>query len=284
MANTLSTQTYRDKVRSTMLEKALRRMLIAEKICQVDSSDSKRIENPYGSVPTASVGVITGTYSVADYTTTDDTLTVDSQVIVAEHVYDFESTLADFNLFASRAEEAAFAVANAIDNVVINRLTEDGTGAYSTAAGGFSSANTPVILSNIASQLAGYSESMNGMFLVVENTDLVGFTQWQIGTGFSFADAALNNGFLTSVMGIDIYVTRSGRFTDGTDGTNSWTNAGHRVAGIKNVATYASPRGVRFEEKAVSGKTGMEVVTHALLGFKLWETKKPLIIDITVTA
>jgi hypothetical protein len=60
------------------------------------------------------------------------------------------------------------------------------------------------------------------------------------------------------------------------------TNAGHRVFGVKNVATYASPRGIKVEEKGVSGKTGKEVVVYGYCGFKLWTTKASLVVDITL--
>ena len=48
-------------------------------------------------------------------------------------------------------------------------------------------------------------------------------------------------------------------------------------------ATYASPRGVTFEEKGVSGKTGKEVVTYGYIGFKLWATKIALVVNITLS-
>jgi hypothetical protein len=53
--------------------------------------------------------------------------------------------------------------------------------------------------------------------------------------------------------------------------------------GVKNVATYCAPRGVRFEEKAVSGLTGKEVVVYGYIGAKLWVPKQALIVDITLS-
>lgn len=284
MANTISTKTYRDKYRQATLDNLLRRALIAEAICEVDRSDAKTIQNPYGSTPTATVQAIAGTYSVAEYTTTDDTLTVADEVIVAEHVFDFETVLTKFDVFASRVEQQTFEVANKIDRFVLNNLCEDGTGTYSTPAGGFAAANINVIMSNLISKVAGYADAYKGLFLVIEDTEVPGFVQAQATNGFSFADMTLKNGWMSAYMGVDIYVTRSGTFADETLGTKTYTNAGHRVFGVKNVATYASPRGVRFEEKQVSGKTGMEVVTFGYIGFKLWATKAALVVDVTVSA
>jgi hypothetical protein len=282
MANTIANRVFRDKYRMAKLDALLRRALVAEAICDVDRTDNKRIQSPYGSTPTAVVQAIAGTYSVAEYQTTDDTLTVTDEVIVAEHIFDFEEVLTAFNVFSSRVDEQGFAVANKIDRFVLNNITEDATGSYSTPAGGFSSTNIPVIMSNIIGKVAGFADAYKGLFIVIENTEVPGFIQSQASSGFSFADAALKNGFMTSYMGVDIYVTRAGTFASETLGTTTYTNAGHRLAGVKGVATYASPRGVRFEEKAVSGKTGMEVVTYGYVGAKVWAPKAELLIDITI--
>lgn len=283
MPNTISSRSYRDKFKKATLEQALRNRLVAEAICEVDRTDNKRIQSPYGSQPTATVQAIAGTYSIDTFTTTDDTLTVTDEVIVAEHIFDFEDILTQFDLFASRTDETVYQVATKIDRFVLNNLCEDGTGSYTTPVGGFTTAsNINVIMSNLLSKVAGYAEVYKGLFLVIENTDMVGFAQAQATNGFNFADSALKNGFMNSYMGVDIYVVRTGTFASETLGTTTYTNDGHRVFGVKNVATYASPRGVRFEEKSVSGKTGMEVVTYGYIGFKLWTPKAGLIIDITL--
>jgi hypothetical protein len=281
--NTISTFTYRQKYFRTTLDELLKRALIAEKICNVDNSDVKRIENPYGSAPTASVTAINGTYSVSTYTTTDDTLTVDNEVKVSEHIFSFEEIMSNFDLYADRMKEMMFAVKDKIDYFVLNNLCEDATSAYTTATGGFSTvANINKIFADLSALVAGYTDMYKGTFLVLENTEVSGVQQAQATNGFNYADAVLKNGFMSNFQGVEIYVTRTGTFVDATIGTKTVTNAGHRVFGVKNVATYASPRGVQYDEKKVSGKTGMELLVVGLIGFKLWATKSALIVDITL--
>ena len=281
--NTISTKTYRDKYRMATLDKILRNALIAEKICLVDRTDAKTIQNPYGSQPTTQITSLTGTYRIDDYTTTDDTLTVAYEFKVAEQVYDFEQTLSQFDLFASRADEQMYSIAVSIDQYVLNKLTDDATSSYTTPAGGFTTAaNFNTIMGALISKVAGYAEVYNGLFLVVENTDLAGIVVAQATNGFSYADAALNNGFVQSYMGVDIYVARTGTFTNTDIADHTDQNSGHRVFGVKKMATYAAPRGIQFEEKAVSAKTGKELVSYGLIGFKLWATKAALIVDITI--
>lgn len=283
MANSISTKTYRDKYRAKAIDVALRNALVAEKVCAVDRTDVRYIYSPYGSQPSTSVQALVGTYAPADFTTTDDTLTVGYEFIVSEHIMDFQSSLSNFDLFASRTDEMAYSVAQKIDQYVLNSLLAAGTGAYTTPAGGFTTvANINVIMANLIGSVTGYSETYKGMYLVIENTDVVGFVQAQATNGFSFADAALNNGWMTSYMGVDIYVVRTGTFTNTDIGDFTDANATHRLFGVKGVSTYAAPRGIQFDEKAVAGKTGKEVVAYGYIGFKAWTPKLALTVDITL--
>lgn len=221
--------------------------------------------------------------------TNTDTLTVANEVVVATHIFGFENIISHFDLFASFAEDEAYAVATAVDKWVLNVILEAGTGTYTTPAGGFTtSANINVILSNLISKVAGFSDTYKGLFLVIENTDVPGFIQAQATNGFSYADAALNNGFMSSYMGVDVYVVRTGTFDDQSattaSGSEVWTNSGHRLFGVKGISTYAAPRGMQFEEKGVTGKTGKEIVTYCLVGAKVWTPKASLIVDITLTS
>lgn len=284
MANTVASRVYRDKYRSATLDTLLRGAMVSEKITTVDRSNNKRIQSPYSSTPTVTVQALAGTYTPADFTTTDEALDVTDEFIVAEHIMDFQELLSNFNLFAARTEQMAFNVAKKIDEFVLNSLTEAGTGAYTTPAGGFTTAaNINTIFANIQSKVGGYAESYAGnLYCVVENTDLVGIIEAGATNGFSNSDQVLNNGLVGRWMGVDIYVVRSGTFTDATVGTATWTNAGHRVAGVKGVSTMAMPGGIKTDEKMVSGKTGMEVVTYGYIGFKAWTPRLDLTIDITL--
>jgi hypothetical protein len=287
MGNTIGTGTYgsswREKYAQSTLQQVLRKALIAEKICTVDRSDIKYIQSPYIGQPTATLhGSLAGSYSVSTWAITDDTLTVNLEPIFAEHVYDFERVLNSFDLFADRIDNQSYAIAWAIDKYVVNKLCDTATGSYSTPSGGFTQANSPIIISNLISKVAGYADAYKGLFLVVENTDVPGLIQAQMASGFSYADAALNNGLISNYAGVDIYVIRTGTFVTATFGDTAFTNSGHRVFGVKGVSTYAAPRGIQYEEKMVTGKTGREIVTYAYCGFKLWTQKASLVVDITL--
>lgn len=264
----------------------LRNVLVAEKICDVRNGDEQYISNPYGSQPTATIQAVAGTYSVTAWTTTNDLLTVTDEVTFAEHIYAHEKFFSVHDITASRIDNMMYAVAFGVDKFVLNNLLEDATGSYSTPAGGFTeSANINTIMGNLISKVAGYQNSFNtgsSMYLVVESTDLPGFIVAGATNGWAFADATLRNGFLGNYMGVDVHVVRTGTFVDGAIGSTSVLNVGHRLFGIKGVATYASPRGIQYDEKSVTGKTGKEINVFALVGFKLWAQKAALTVDITI--
>lgn len=262
----------------------LRKALVAEKICEVDRTGMKTLQNPYSSQPTATVQVISGNYTIGTYQTTDDTLTVSQEVIYAEQVYDFETTLTRFDLFANRTNEQNFAVAYAIDKYVLNELVKNAGDTFVTASGGFqTAANLSTILANLISKVSGYSELFNGMYLVIENTDLVGIIAQEVVLGFNFADMALKNGWVNNILGVDIYVVRTGTFQTYSAGSNSFQNQSKRLFGVKKTTTYAEPQGIKYEEKGVSGKTGKEVVTYGYIGAKVWAVKSVLTIAIVLT-
>lgn len=280
---TMSTYGNRDQYFMSQYDIVLRNALVCEKICDVNNSDLKRIQNPYGSQPTATIQAVAGTYTVSAWTVTDDALTVTDEVIYAEHVFAHEEFFAVFDLAASRIDNIMYAVAFGIDKFVLNNLCEDATGSYTTPVGGFTTAaNINEIMANLVSKVGGYQDVYRGLFLVIENTDLVGFMIAGATNGFSMADAVLRNGFMNEWMGVEIYVVRTGTFVDATLGTTTVTNASHRVFGVKGVSTYASPRGMQYEEKSVTLKTGKEIVVFGLIGFKLWAQKAGLIVDITL--
>lgn len=292
MANTFGTSTtskaLRDKYRSSQIQLALKNALVAEKVCLVDNSELNTISSPYLTAMTATVQAKAGTYTTGDnLTTTDEQLTVSDEVIAVTHIYDFETVTSNFDLFFTAHQEMTRVMTMAIDKWVVNNLCEDGNGAYTTPAGGFTTAaNVITIISAIISKCAGFADAMGGLYVIVENTDLTGIIPAIASFGFRYADDALMNGIYGQILGVDIYVVRAGTFVDATttsvSGSKTWTNLGHRVGGVKRVSTYASPRGLHFEEKGVTQKTGMEVVGIGYIGFKQWTPTRDLTIDITL--
>lgn len=287
MANTIGTstlsETWRIKYVKSTLELALRNSMIAEKICTVDRTDAKYIANPYLTGATAAIAAMAGTYAVSTATVTDDTCTVSEQVTYGVHLYEFEQSLSRADLYTSFVEDLTAAVGNMADKYVLNKILDEAGESYDTPTGGFTTpANINKIIADLTGKVAGYADTYKGLFIVVESTDITGFIQAGMSNGFSFADAALNNGFGGRYGGVEVYVARTGTFVTDTVGTLTATNSGHRLFGVKGVATYAAPRGIQYDEKKVTLKTGREISVWANIGAKVWTPKANLLVDITI--
>lgn len=285
--NTQNTVSFalRHKYFQSGLQQALRNSLVSTAIFKTDNSELKTIENPYISTGgTITHQAVAGTYSVSALATTEDTLFVNDEIIVPTHVFDFEQKTANFDLMADFLDDMIYKVNFQVDKFVLNKMLDIATGTYTTPAGGFTTAaNWPVIIGNLLSKVAGYAGGIgSNPFLVIESTDIVGLFQTQVASGFNYADMALRNGYMLNYGGVDIYVVRTGTFVTATLGTLTAVNSGHRFFGLKNLGLFASPRGVQYEEKAVSGKTGKEVVAWAYIGCNIWNPHLPLFVDITL--
>ena len=274
---------YRKKWMPNLFQEILHKALVAEKVFSVDNSDNKYIENPYGDAGVVTQQAIAGTYSVDTFTVTANTLTVSEEFVWSEQVYDFEQLASVADVKGSRMKEAMSQMTTAVDKYALNALCDGGTGAYTTPAGGFSQSNTLTIAANLLGKLSGFNYNFNGGYIVIEPSDLPGVTLAMFGNGFASADRALNNGFLNNWAGFDWYVAGAATFVSATLGTATFTNAGHRVAGVKGLATLAMPAGkFTWMEKEVSGKTGVELAMVAYAGVAVWAKKAELTIDITL--
>ena len=118
MVNSLSTKTWRDKYRSAQIEQALKAALVAEKVCIVDNSPLYTISSPYLTAISTTVQALAGTYTPVAITTSTDTLTVADEVVAATHIFDFESTMANFDLFYTATRGITNSMVTAIDKWV----------------------------------------------------------------------------------------------------------------------------------------------------------------------
>ena len=274
---------YRKKWMPNLFQEVLHNALIAEKICQVDTSDVKYIENPYHSAGSVTQQATVGTYNVATFTVTADTLTVSEEFVWSEQVYDFESVAAVTDVKGSRMSEAMAQMATSIDKYVLNAIGTDATGTYTTPVGGFAAANMNQIVGDLIAKVSGFATPLNKMYVVIEQSDVSGVIQAGMANGFNFADSWLNNGWVGNYGGLNFYIAKSGTFVTTTLGSKSVTMSGKRLAGITNITTYCRPGSrMSWMEKEVSGKTGVELAMVAYCGAKVWAQKATLTFRITL--
>lgn len=274
---------YRKKWMPNLFQEVLHNALTAEKICQVDTSDVKFIENPYHSAGSVTQQATVGTYSVAAFTVTADTLTVSEEFVWSEQVYDFEQVASVADVKGSRMNEAMAQMATSIDKYVLNAIGTDATGTYTTPINGFTAGNMNQIVGDLIAKVSGFATPLNRMYVVIEQTDVSGVIQAGMANGFNFADKWLNNGWVGNYAGLDFYIVKSGTFVTTTLGSKSVTMSGKRLAGVTGITTYCRPTSrMQWMEKEVSGKTGVELAMVAYCGARVWAQKATLTIRITL--
>ena len=275
---------YRKLWMPSLFQEFLFKAAIIRPLVDYRTDNVKYIENPYASAATITQNSsIVGTYSVGTYTVTADTLTVTEEFVYSEHVYTFEKVASVADVRGSRMKDAMGQLAYAVDKYALNELCDKGTGAYTTPAGGFSQNNALTIAANLSSKLVGFAANYSSKYIVIEPSDLPGVMLAMFSSGFATADRALNNGFLNHWADFDWYVCGASTFVTATLGTTAYTNSGHRVAGVKGLATLLMPLGeMQWMEKEVTGKTGVELALVTYAALKVWAQKASLTIDITL--
>jgi len=281
-AGTAINSSWRKKYFSSTLQQVMTTALVSEKCFTHDTSGGRYIENPYGSAVTAAIQAVAGTYSPSAFTVLDDTLAVNDEVVYGEQIKNFEARMSNFDIASNRLTTISRAIAVGVDYFVLNKILDMAGSSLTTPVGGFTTAaNFGKIIGDLLGKVAGYADTQNGYFLVLENTDVSGIFQAQIGSGFNFSDMALRNGLVNNVAGVDIYVVRSGTFVTTTIGTLTAINSGHRLFGVKNVATFATYP-PNYEEGKVTGQTGKEISVDCGVGARAWYTTLNLLVDITL--
>lgn len=270
MANTISTFTWSREKKSAVMQEFLRSMLVAREISEFREG-VKYIDNPYSTVGTLTTNSpMTGDYTVPDITTTDDQLLVNKEAIYAFHIRDFESVFADYDLGMDQLRKAAYKLAEDIDKDLFTELSTNATNTV-TQSGGFTAATVIPKLAEVSQYFLGYDNAVNGTYVVIDADQTPAFIEAGAGNGFSFADAVLNNGIFGSFMGHDVYVVR------GTLPTNV------AIAGVKKASTTGIGGAIKIEEKAVTGKTGMEFAAIEYHTSKLWNNNEDLVVNIDLT-
>jgi hypothetical protein len=202
------------------VQKNLDSMLVAKQISTVNGTNDRVIYNPFHSQIAGSDGAAATAYTIADFETSADSLTVNRRAVAAEHVDNIEELQASFALTQERMNEASAVVAKKIDQFMLNlpvanagiKLGNSGVEGSTTP---WSSSNSVIddIVNTTYERLAVNNSALEkGVFMVLspyEVTDIKSFMQ---SNGFGVADKTIEKGLSyrgTTFSGVDIYVSNN---------------------------------------------------------------------------
>lgn len=262
----LSTYTWTHAKKASIMQEYLESMTVARAISDFVVG-KKYIHNPFPTPGAVTVNSpMTGLYTPVTLTTTDDSLEVNREAIYNTHLFDFETTFADYNLANEVLKLASAKLAEDMDRELLAILAA-GAGTTINVSGGFTKVNAFDSIASAVGVLSGYTQSMNGLYIVIDNTQVPAFISAGATAGFTFADAVLNNGLMGNIMGFDIYTVRAGQLPANT-----------AIAGIKKASTTGTGGAIKIEEKQVSGKTGTEFAAINYSRSALWNNNQPLVV------
>ena len=219
MANTFADGT-RSEHWIPNVQDELDKRLVALAISTVSTKNDRVFHNPYNSTPSGADGTATTAYSVEDFTSTDDTLTVSRRAVASEHVDSIEELQTNYNLAMQRSTRHAYVVRDKIDQYVLN-LPVSLSGVADIDDGDFggtdgnakvtSSTNIEDVANTIMEKVALNNGALDrGMFWVVSPFEVTDMASYMQNNGFNVADAAIKNGFVGSPFaGLDIFVSNN---------------------------------------------------------------------------
>lgn len=191
---------------------------VAKGISDVYSGSDRIIHNPYQSTPAGADGAAATSYSVADFTLTDDTITVNRRAVAAEHIDNIEQLQVRYDLAMARAERHAYVVADKIDQfmlelpVATSGVADIDDGDFAGTPGNakvVSNSNVDDIANEIRTQLM-LANSNGRPFWVVSPYEAADIASFTMNNGYTSADSAIRNGFTgENFGGLDIYVSNN---------------------------------------------------------------------------
>lgn len=227
------------------VQKNLDSMLVADKVAEVTRKNDRIIYNPYNSQVAGADGAASVAYSVTDFTTAADSLTVNRRAVAAEHVDNIEELQASFALTQERMNEHSAIISKKIDQFMLNLPV--GNAGIALDDGDFAgtpgnpkvSSNTAIddIVNTMYEALAVNNAALErGCYAVLspyEMTDIKSFMQ---NNGFGVSDKAIEKGINyrgTTFSGVDIYVSNNlTNVAVMTTATNPTANDTFTIAGV----------------------------------------------------
>lgn len=259
-------------------------------VCRVDYTTSKVLHNPY-QAKSAAASLTRGTaYSVADFTMTDDNVSIDTGFVVAEFIDRADLAQTGYDMQMERAQRQGEEINLTVEETFLGDYanltsfdnTELGGGAGDITA---SASNIDDIIRAIKKKIytanGGKQYARNGGFIIWDPTRFQLVEAFAQANGFNEADKALKNGANSGLeyMSFTHYVSNS---------LTTETATLHVVAGVKkmyHIGILSSTYGyLMVDDKDPGLKSGINLVSRLDMKGKAWNNTKPLLYNVQIVA
>lgn len=273
----------------TKLQEILDAPTFWKEVCDVIYTNTRVLHNPYQSKAVAVAYTRGAQYSFADFTMTDDSVTINTSYIIPEFIDRADLAQTGYDMQMERATRQGQAINLAIENAFVGdyaSLTAFDNTQLGGAAGSIpvSYANIDDVIRNIKRLIyannGGDDYAINGGFIVWDPKRfelLEGFAQ---ANGYVTADRALEGGANQkgfNYMGFTHYVSNS---------LVSASQTTHVIAGVKKkyvmgilTATYGQ---IVVDPYDPNRQSGIGIISRVDYKGKAWNNIKPLLFDVQV--
>ncbi len=280
---------------ATKLQERLADPTIWKAICNVEYTNKKVLHCPYKTDAVVQTGTRGSAYTPQDYTTTDESVTIDTFKILPQVIDRADMAQCTYVDQMALAESQGVLLNEAIETAVYaDHASFTNFGDLGGGAVGLGSSQITVSATNIDDIIRGIKREIrkakgktllkrNGGFIVWRSTDFEILEAFMQANGFMSSDKALNGeGSLDSgaegivYMGMTHYASES-------------LAANHVFAGVKNlyhlgIVTDTYGQIVVTQDPVVGGGqiSGVGVISRVDYKGKVWHNYAPLLFDVNV--
>ena len=289
MANTVSAALV-PEMWPPRIQLNLKKSLVALEVCdtklEADLHYGDTLHFPYIDSLAATPYTPGNSYSIQDFTATDDTITVNTYKVVPFYVDDVYALQSHQDYASAVADDAAYQLRDAIDSDALGEVTAgirfgDTSGSAGTYVTG-TTANTTAIASSSANIddvfVAARQALREGN--VVEDGDWIAIMRPEVAAdielmamnaGFNVADSTLRNGYAGDFLGFHIYVSNN-------------MPSGHMYVGKRGAIKLVVQKEPNMVIKDVPDKLGKNFAPSIIYGQKVFTRDAKRFLDVQITS
>ncbi|HKL12884.1 MAG TPA: phage capsid protein [Halanaerobiales bacterium] len=251
----------------------------------MDKGDT--VHYPYFSSPSAVSYTPGSDITIQEFSSTDETLTVDQKYVVPAYVDDVNALQMNYSYRSELQERAAYKLRDEIDQDVLGEVTNAGQtmddgdlGGTSGSAITATTANIVQVFTTARKKLRDKNVPEAGDFAAVVSTATAEIIERTAADkGFQVADSTLKNGYGGNFLGFKVYISNN---LDST--AYNGTSVERHIFAKKGAISLAVQQAPMAQMKEVSNRLGANILVHAVWGVKTFTKRADWMVDAPISA
>ena len=270
------------------LQETLHAPTVWRDVCRVDISSKRVLHNPYPTKAASVTGTRGTAYTFADFTNTDDSVTISTKKLIAEFIDQADLGQTGYNLQMERAAMQGEEINLTIEEAFVGdhaNMTDFDNADLGGAAGSITLTNSNVdeVVTAISQKIAAANGqkqlARNGGFIIWDPGTFQKVQLFMMANGFASADQMIRNGVDSGFEAMGFTHYRS----------NSLLTASsvlHVIAGVKNqfhIGIYNGTWGkVKVNDQDPGLQSGVGIISRVDFGVKVWNNVSTILYDVNI--